>query len=99
MFWTDTTIINPELLSIIIYYNLELTSKYRLNIFSALSEWGLRVKLIRQPWVQSFISDNFLAQSKEHADYLSQLYFNKQCFLASLDLEITFDDYVIDSDF
>lgn len=97
MFGTDTTIINPELLSIIIYYNLELTSKYK--HFPALSEWGLRVKLIRQPWVQSFISDNFLAQSKEHADYLSQHYFSKQCFLASLDLEIMFDDYVIDSDF
>lgn len=33
MFLTATTVTNPELLAIVIYYILELTSKYRLNIF------------------------------------------------------------------
>lgn len=55
---------------------------------------------MRQPWVHSFISDSFLSQSKEHSDYLgSQFYFNKQRLLAPLDLEIMYDDCVIESNF
>ena len=78
MFWTANTFANSKLPSIIIYYNLELTSKCRLNIFQLsvreISEYNLWDNLGYIP----LVSDSFLSQSKEHSDYLgSQLYFNK----------------------
>lgn len=53
MFLTATTVTNPEMLAIIIYYILELTSKYSLNIFQL--SVNITLKPMRHPWVH-FIS-------------------------------------------